>query len=56
MGFEERIRGGHHIFETPDLPEVVTLQPMGRDAKAYQVRQLRKLFIQHELFKLLEDE
>ncbi len=56
LGFDERIRGSHHIYETPDLPEVVTLQPQGRDAKPYQVRQLRKLFIQHEAFKLLEDD
>ncbi len=56
LGFDERIRGSHHIYEIPDLLEVVTLQPRGRDAKPYQVRQLRDLFIQHELSKLLEDE
>ena len=56
LGFDERSRGSHHIYEMPDLLEVVTLQPKGRDAKDYLVRQLRKLFIQHELSKLLEDE
>ena len=56
LGFDERIRGSHHIYEMPDLLEVVTLQPKGRDAKAYQVRQVRKLFIQHQLSKLLEDD
>ena len=56
LGFEERIRGSHHIYEIRHLTEVVTLQPVGRDAKPYQVRQLRKLFVQYELFKLLEDE
>lgn len=56
LGFDERIRGSHHIYEMPGLLEVVTLQPKGRDAKSYQVRQLRKLFVQHELSKLLEDD
>lgn len=45
LGFKERIRGSHHIYTMGDLSEVITLQPMGRDAKRYQVRQLRKLFI-----------
>ena len=56
LGFDERIRGSHHIYEMPDLSEVVTLQPQKRDAKPYQVRQLRQLFIQHELVTLLEDD
>ena len=56
LGFQERIRASHHIFTTHELPEVVTLQPQGRDAKPYQIRQLRKLLIQRELFKLLEDD
>ena len=56
LGFDERIRGSHHIYEMPGLLEVVTLQPKGRDAKPYQVGQLRKLLIQHDLFRLLEDD
>ena len=56
LGFDERIRGSHHIYELPGLPEVVTLQPPGTNAKRYQVRQLRKLLIQYQLFELLEDD
>ena len=56
LGFEERIRGSHHIYEMQGLPEVVTLQPQGSNAKRYQVRQLRRLFIQYQLFELLEDD
>ena len=56
LGFDERIRGSHHIYEMQDLPEIVTLQPQGPNAKRYQVRQLRKLFIQYQLFELLEDD
>lgn len=56
LGFEERTRGGHHIYTMQALSEVIILQPQGSDAKVYQVRQMRTLFIQHELYKLLEDE
>ena len=35
-GFDERIRGGHHIFTRTGVEEILNLQPKGRDAKAYQ--------------------
>jgi len=39
LGFDERIRGDHHIFTKPGIPEILNLQPL-RDgmAKAYQVK------------------
>jgi hypothetical protein len=49
MGFDERIRGSHHIFTRPDLPEILNLQPKGSAAKAYQVKQVRTVILAHRL-------
>lgn len=49
LGFDERIRGSHHVFTKPGLNGVLNLQPMGGDAKIYQVRQVRQFIRQHGL-------
>ena len=41
LGFEMRVNGSHHFFRRPGSPGVVNLQPRGRQAKPYQVRQAR---------------
>jgi len=38
FGFEERIRGDHHIFTKTDIEEIINIQPIGSKAKAYQVK------------------
>lgn len=38
FGFEERIRGGHHIFRRPDVEERLNLQREGAKCKLYQIR------------------
>jgi len=35
LNFEERIRGGHHIFTRNGVIEIVNTQPKGSMAKAY---------------------
>ena len=42
LGFDERIRGSHHIFTRDDLEGILNLQPSGSSAKAYQVQQVRQ--------------
>lgn len=43
-GFElERIKGSHHIFLHPEIPDILDLQPIGREAKAYQLRQFLRI-------------
>ena len=42
LGFDERIRGSHHIFSRNDVEGVLNLQPSGSNAKAYQVQQVRQ--------------
>jgi hypothetical protein len=38
LGFDERIRGSHHIFTKEGVQEILNLQPKGRQAKPYQVK------------------
>jgi predicted RNA binding protein YcfA (HicA-like mRNA interferase family) len=49
LGFEERIRGGHHIFRREGIEEKPNLQKDGNKAKAYQVRQIREIIIKYNL-------
>jgi hypothetical protein len=38
LGFDERIRGDHHIFTMTGVEEILNLQPRGGKAKPYQVK------------------
>lgn len=50
LGFEERIRGDHHIFTFRDVPEILNLQPRtDGGAKPYQVRQARQVIVKYRL-------
>jgi len=49
LGFEERIRGDHHIFTRDGVEEILNLQPRGSLAKAYQVKQVRNVIVQYRL-------
>jgi len=42
LGFRERIEGSHHIFTRADIRDRLNIQREGSQAKAYQVRQIRK--------------
>jgi len=50
FGFDERIRGDHHIFTREGVDEIVNLQPRaGGGAKPYQVRQVRDIIVKYKL-------
>lgn len=49
LGFEERIRGGHHVFRKTGIEEKLNLQKEGDKAKAYQVRQVRNILVKYRL-------
>jgi hypothetical protein len=49
LGFDERIRGSHHIFTREDVEEIINLQPDGSSSKAYQVRQVRDILLKYRL-------
>ncbi|MDO8811103.1 MAG: type II toxin-antitoxin system HicA family toxin [Gallionella sp.] len=49
MGFEERIKGSHHLFSKDGVDEIVNIQPAGNKAKPYQVKQVRVLILKYHL-------
>ena len=49
FGFDERIKGSHHIFTKDDVEEIINIQPIGSKAKAYQVKQVRNLILKYKL-------
>jgi virulence-associated protein VapD len=49
LGFEERIRGSHHIFRKAGVDEKINLQREGSKAKVYQVRQVRTTILRYKL-------
>lgn len=50
LGFQERIRGSHHIFTKEGVDEILNLQPKdGGKAKPYQVKQVRQVIIRYRL-------
>jgi predicted RNA binding protein YcfA (HicA-like mRNA interferase family) len=54
LGFEERIKGSHHIFTRADVDGILNLQPRQSLAKPYQVKQVRKILVQYKLAKEAE--
>ena len=49
LGFDERIRGDHHIFTKNVVVEILNLQPKGSQAKPYQVKQIRSIIVKYKL-------
>ncbi len=49
LGFDERIRGSHHIFRKEGIIEKINLQRDGSKAKIYQVRQVRNVILKYNL-------
>lgn len=49
LGFEERIRGSHHIFRKEGVVEKVNLQKDKDKAKLYQVKQVRNVILKYKL-------
>lgn len=49
FGFDERIRGAHHIFTMDGVEEILNLQPNNAKAKPYQVKQIRNIIFKYNL-------
>ncbi len=49
LGFEERVRGSHHIFRKHGVQDRINLQRDGSKAKVYQVRQVRRIILTYGL-------
>ena len=50
FGFEERIKGSHHIFYRKNIENIINLQT-AKDGKAkpYQVKQVRDIILKYRL-------
>ena len=42
-------KGRHVIYYMNGVDEIINLQPKGGKAKAYQVKQVRELFLKYQL-------
>ena len=49
LGFDERIRGDHHIYNKEGIEEILNIQPKGTKAKPYQVKQIRNIILKYKL-------
>jgi hypothetical protein len=49
FGFDERTRGSHHLFRKSGVEERINLQRDGRNAKPYQVKQVRAVILKYNL-------
>lgn len=50
LGFDERVKGSHHIFSRDGIEEILNLQPRsGGKAKPYQVKQVRNVILRYQL-------
>ena len=49
LGFEERVRGSHHLFRKSGVEERINLQRDGTNAKPYQVKQVRSVILKAKL-------
>lgn len=49
LGFDERVKGSHHIFSRDDVDEILNLQAKGSKAKPYQVKQVRGILVRYRL-------
>lgn len=55
LGFQERIKGSHHIFSRQGVDEILNLQADGNKCKPYQVKQVRKVIINYGLAGQADD-
>lgn len=49
LGFDKRVKGGHHLFRKTGVEERINLQREGNNAKPYQVKQVRAVILKYKL-------
>ncbi len=55
FGFNNRIKGSHHIYYKEGIDEIINLQPFNNKAKAYPVKQIRRLLIKYKLITIKDE-
>jgi predicted RNA binding protein YcfA (HicA-like mRNA interferase family) len=53
LGFDERIKGSHHVFIRESIEEMINIQNVGSECKPYQVEQMRAVLKKYNLRKEL---
>jgi hypothetical protein len=48
LGYDVRTEGSHRTVTKPTVPEAMVIQPRGKLAKDYQVRQVRRVILKYE--------
>ena len=54
MGFDEYTRSSHHMFRKEGVEEKINLQKEGKNAKLYQVKQVRNIIQKYGLGGLFD--
>jgi len=49
LGFDQRVKGSHHLFRKVGVEERINLQREGNNAKPYQVKQVRAVILKYKL-------
>lgn len=49
LGFNERVRGSHHMYFKSGIEDLINVQRSGHMAKPYQVRQVRGVITRYGL-------
>lgn len=49
LGFEERVKGSHHLYTKLGVTSLINIQQLGSHAKGYQVKQVRDIIQKHSL-------
>jgi predicted RNA binding protein YcfA (HicA-like mRNA interferase family) len=49
LGFDERIKGDHHIFTKDGVEEILNLHPKDGKGTPYQVKQVREMILKYDL-------
>ncbi|HCE46930.1 MAG TPA: toxin HicA [Lentisphaeria bacterium] len=50
IGFQERIKGSHHIYSMTGVEEIINIQSEGSKAKPYQVKQIRNIILKYRFY------
>jgi predicted RNA binding protein YcfA (HicA-like mRNA interferase family) len=51
FGFQNRLKGSHHIYYRQDVNEIINIQPKGGLSKSYQVKQIRDIIIKYNIIE-----
>ncbi len=48
LGFEERVKGSHHLYRKQGVYEKINIQKDGNKAKPYQIKQVRDIMLKYK--------